>query len=406
MRSAPSSDTGLPRLAYVADVPVESSFHGSALLFRLLQRWPEDHLVVVEAGTTPSLPLRRLPDVRYEALPRPGNRWLNTRFHRGVSSWFTLRARSRSAATRAVLRGFEPQAILTVAHGYSWLTAAELARSAGLPLHLIVHDDWPRIAKLMRGVDGWLDRQFGEIYRSAASRLCISPYMIEEYSRRYGAEGTLLLPSRAVDAVDYLSPPERLGVQQRPLTFGFGGTVNSRGYAEALRLLSEALKLIGAELLLYGPISKSDASKAGLLNANVKLKGLVPAADFVQTVREEVDVLYVPQSFDAEDRSNTELAFPSKLAEYSAAGLPILIVGPPYASSVRWARLNEGVAVVVDSRDLDSLTAAVAKLGADPAHRARLGCRALKASKATFSHATAEQIFCKALQQQPAGASG
>ena len=44
----------LPRLLYVGDVPVEASYHGSALLHRLLVNYPPDRLSVIETAM-PSL---------------------------------------------------------------------------------------------------------------------------------------------------------------------------------------------------------------------------------------------------------------------------------------------------------------------------------------------------------------
>ena len=72
---------GLPRLLYIADVPVEASYHGSALVYRLLQTYPAKRLTVIEAGTQLSLPARRLEGVTYvektlplsrESRPPPG----------------------------------------------------------------------------------------------------------------------------------------------------------------------------------------------------------------------------------------------------------------------------------------------------------------------------------------------
>ena len=40
----------LPRLLYLGDVPVEASYHGSALLYRLLQAYPAERLTIIEAG--------------------------------------------------------------------------------------------------------------------------------------------------------------------------------------------------------------------------------------------------------------------------------------------------------------------------------------------------------------------
>ena len=44
----------LPRLLYIGDVPVEASYHGSALLYRLLQTYPPDRLRIIEAGLAAS----------------------------------------------------------------------------------------------------------------------------------------------------------------------------------------------------------------------------------------------------------------------------------------------------------------------------------------------------------------
>jgi hypothetical protein len=88
----------LPRLLYVGDVPVEASYHGSALLYRLLANYPPDRLTVIETGA-PSLPSRRLPAVNYLSQPLARQRWLNTRFHAHAVAWF-----SRAAAVRGFRR--------------------------------------------------------------------------------------------------------------------------------------------------------------------------------------------------------------------------------------------------------------------------------------------------------------
>ena len=69
-----------PRLLYIGDVPVEASYHGSALLHRLLSDYPPERLCIVESAT-PSLLSRRLSSVNYHSYPIAKQRWLNTRFH-------------------------------------------------------------------------------------------------------------------------------------------------------------------------------------------------------------------------------------------------------------------------------------------------------------------------------------
>ena len=100
-------------------------------------------------------------------------------------------------------------------------------------------------------------------------------------------------------------------------------------------------------------------------------------------------------SFDASDRVNMQMAFPSKLADYTATGLPLLIYGPTYCSAVVWARENPGVAEVVE--DKADLNNAINRLANNPSHRIALGKRALAAGREYFTHARAQQVFHQCL---------
>jgi len=112
---------------------------------------------------------------------------------------------------------FQPEAVLTVADDFLWLAAARYARRHSLPLHLICHDDWTRLAVKPSLFREWLNDEIGKVYRQAVSRLCVSPHMAEEYERRYGVKGTLLYPSRARDCAQYGSAPERLRLPAKKL---------------------------------------------------------------------------------------------------------------------------------------------------------------------------------------------
>jgi glycosyltransferase involved in cell wall biosynthesis len=115
----------------------------------------------------------------------------------------------------------------------------------------------------------------------------------------------------------------------------------------------------------------------------------------LKTLRNEADALFVPMSFDAADRANMEMAFPSKLADYTATALPLIIYGPNYCSAVAWARENEGVAVIVES-DSD-LHNAVILLANNPDKRIALGKRALSVGREYFTHDRVQEQFFKAL---------
>jgi len=136
-----------PRIVYVGDVPVEASYHGSALLHRLLSNYPTSHLAIIETATE-SQPERRLPHIKYASYPIGKPRWLNTRFHSYGVAWYSHVAQRLGQQIAQSLNGFDGEVLLTVAHGFGWLAAAQIATKLNQPLHLIVHDDWPRVADI------------------------------------------------------------------------------------------------------------------------------------------------------------------------------------------------------------------------------------------------------------------
>ena len=341
--------------------------------------------MVIETATE-SEPKRRLPGVKYASFPIGKPRWLNTRFHPYAVAWFSEVGTQVGPRIAQSINGFTCGSVLTVAHGFGWLAAASIAKRRKIPLHLVVHDDWPRVADIAPSFRKWLDAQFAAVYRQARSRMCVSPAMSHEYQQRYGEPADVIYPSRACECPEFTEPPARLGRNDRPFTIAFAGTINSDGYVQALRGLKAALETVSGRLLIFGPQR---------INLNADIRGLVPADELLIHLREEADALFVPMSFDPSDRANMELAFPSKLADYTATGLPLLIYGPPYCSAVAWARENEGVAEIVESEP--DLKNAIERLAHNPTHRQNLGQRALDTGGKYFSYDQVQQTFIRAL---------
>jgi hypothetical protein len=105
---------------------------------------------------------------------------------------------------------------------------------------------------------------------------------------------------------------------------------------------------------------------------------------------------------DVGERENMELSFPSKLADYTAVGLTLLICGPRYCSAVKWADDYSPVAEVVFSEDRAELAQAISRLQPSQ-HRQFLAERALAVGERLFSHVEAERTFFSALAQSIRG---
>jgi glycosyltransferase involved in cell wall biosynthesis len=384
-------------MLYVGDVPVEASYHGSALLYRMLSNYAADRLTIVETATQ-SEPNRRLPNISYLAYPIAKSRWLNTRLHPYAVAWYTEVAAQVGPRIAETVNGFGFESVLTVAHGFGWQAAASIAQKRRVPLHLIIHDDWPRAADVAPGWRKWLDDRFARVYRQAQSRLCVSPAMTRDYEKRYGGPAEVIYPSRAVGCPDYDEPPAHLNLNDRPFTVAFAGTINSDGYIQALLALQNSLKQIDGKLLIFGPLTTAAAHEAGLNDPNTQICGLLNSSDLLARLREQAHALFVPMSFNPSDRPNMETAFPSKLADYTAAGLPLVIYGPPYCSAVTWAHENSGVAEVIESET--NLEHAIQRLAIDTDLRITLGKRALEVGRQYFSHTRAQEMFYQSLSVQ------
>jgi hypothetical protein len=381
----------VPRLLYIGDVPVESTVYGSALLYRLLRHYPADKLLVLEGSHSPSTLAHRLPNVRYSTLPIGIGRLINSRFGRFYGTWLLCTAEDKCQDVARLANSFNPEAVLSVTHGFSWLAAAAYAEKYALPLHLILHDEWVKNIRAPEWLCSRMDKKFGAYYRQAVSRLCVSPYMAQKYKRQYGADGQILYPSHAPDTPYFDQPPSRLVEPKHNPVFAYGGTINSIGSAKILRRIAEILATLQGKLLIFGPVSLEQSRNLGLNLPNIMLRGLISSKEMIHCFRDEADVLVLPVSFDRQDSLNVEINFPSKLTDYTAAGVPILICGPTYSSAVQWANENPGVAEVVESERM--LEVSVQRMAVDIKFRMSLAQKALDLGRQVFSHSVAVTTF-------------
>lgn len=386
----------LPRLLYAGDVPVESSFHGSALLYRLLQDYPHDKLMVIESELHRSLPARRLPKVPYRSFSLRAQRLQNTRFSRWACAWLALTSASAVRLRRSVA-DFAPEALLTVAHGYSWLAVSQFAQESKLPLHVIVHDDWPTTAPMVSWLKERRHRIFGRVYRQCHSRLCVSESMEGEYRHRYGVDGQVLYPLRAKDCPSFDLEPKTYTKGAGPLVGAFAGNILGSGYARLIRSLATSLERRNGRLMIFGPHDADALKSRGLDRPNILVQGLIESRDLILRLRNEADFLFVPMEFGSGGAEwNMRLAFPSKLADYTATGMPLLICGPDYCGAVRWARRYTPVAELVVSEAEDDLAAALERLERAE-HRKVLGQAARNVGNRLFSHRSCVDTFRRAL---------
>jgi glycosyltransferase involved in cell wall biosynthesis len=375
---------------YIGDVPPEATVESPSLLYRLLEEYPRELLSVVYRAGYKSVQTRRLDGLTYKQFHLDSLQLPYRYGIRNIATLFTGGVLYRGL--RHAVRNFRPEAILTIAHGFGCLPAATLARRLCVPLHLVLHDDWLTWVGVPQTLLPYAGRRFASVYRQAESRLCISPYMEDEYRSRYGVSGKVLYPQRPKDLPRFEAPAFREG---KPVV-AFAGTV-WEGYAQALRKVARVLGQIGGKLLIFSQHSESELGALGLTGGAVDARPFIPASRLVELLRRESDMLLVLMDFRTSDNCNMLYAFPSKLSVYTAVGLPIIIWGPPQCSAVRWARDNNGVAEVVDSEDLSQLERVIHTLSQDRSQRFTLATKSLALGEDCFSYDKCRDAFYECL---------
>ena len=273
----------------MGDIAVEEGVGGCAQLYRLLQSYPPSRLRIVEGNLWPSILERRLPDVDYGELKVGNERLMRSRITTLYTAYLHARSATRVNELVQVAENFRAEAILTVAHGFSWETAAAVAERCNLPLHLIVHDDWPTLSPVPEILRGWLHRRFGEVYRRAQARFCISPFMVEEYASRYGVKGAVLYPLRARQQFTFNPITDQSEGRLESPVFAYVGAIHG-GYDKPLRLLAGVLEEFNGQLVIYGELNEAAIEKLGLNKKNVTIKPHMPMGRLSRVLREEADV--------------------------------------------------------------------------------------------------------------------
>lgn len=350
-------------ICYIGSLSIEESTAGPIQLYRLLQDHPASQLLVFHEQEASERSFKKLDGVRYEKLP--------TRFKRG-----TFRARmhhprlfklmlklivdKQAKHVIAKLGDFKPEAILTIHERLTWLTAKKVAQTLKIPLHTIFHDEWFRNIPMHKNLKPFFEEEFAQIYSLSQSRLCISPFMEEYYQNLTGGvKGSTLWPMQSKESSN------KPFSQESSLKFGetihcaYAGNIFHAGYWDQIRTLAMALKKVGGDLKIFGPIDRGSFSGASLPD-NVQLVGFVDNLN--AELEKQANLLFLPMSFEEHERPNQTISYPSKLTEYTLSSLPIYTCGPSYCSAIRWATENEDVALATTNSTIESMAADLTRL--------------------------------------------
>jgi glycosyltransferase involved in cell wall biosynthesis len=392
--------TRAPRLLYVCEFPPSNRHGGAILVKRLFDKHPADRLVVITSkrGMKASQ-TADLCECRHIALPFFGR-----------SRYLGIRALVQGlglalVALRSIIeiKHKRIDALITIVAGRYYLAAALAAWATATPHITIVNDSFvsgtasPSI--FLRKTLRYLTR---EILRSAAHIYAVSPEMQRLIFRECGVESEVQLPS-AIAQPRHTDGQSQIAREVGPVIL-FAGNA---GYEvrDCLDLLADLIAtgqlreygLPEAKLHLCTALTDAEMRTRGWDRYGIVSRGWVPQSELPK-VLSSADILLLPYSFLESSRAAVETAFPSKTADYLAAGKPILVFGPRYSSLVRYAS-EQGFAEIVDEFSPTALARSMQKIVSSPTYRERLAARALEVFSANHDMRRQQQNFYLTLER-------
>lgn len=381
----------LPRTVVISAAIPETRFAGSLLLYRLLHGFPRDRLVAI--GPSPH-PGSLLLDCQYYQLKAaPSSRLNITRLAKCKRSLeaFGVLGQLPLKTVDKMLNGFRPEVVVSVMERLDYSDAAfRFCQERSLPLVLIIHDLIDQFEQVYPWAKAAQSRRYGSIYRAAAARLCVSPGLRDRFELRYGVSGDVLYPSRSDNLVARAFGDCATLKNPGELTIGYAGGM-AYGYGEKIREIMPLLAASGVRLRIY---SRDALTKA---IAGTEHAGSWTPDEAWNRVKAECDVVLLPYSSSAEHRDLYETHFPSKLTEYLALGMPVLICGPAYAAGVAWGLRHPKSALTIAGPAREELVEACRRLVASPELRLQLARGASEAGKAEFDPREIRDQFLETL---------
>jgi hypothetical protein len=153
---------------------------------------------------------------------------------------------------------------------------------------------------------------------------------------------------------------------------------------------------------LYTGTPAATLTALGLDQPAIRVQGFFPAHELGDRIGRTAHALFLPASFEPRERDDVATLFPSKLADYTSIGLPVLVWGPGYSSALRWAAENPDTCLHFTELNPEPVGEAVRQLVADPSHAAALATAGMEAGRRYFAPNTARETLYKMVSHRAA----
>ena len=288
-----------------------------------------------------------------------------------------------------IIHSFQPDVLVTVAHGWWHIAARRAANKFELPLVSFFQDWWPDFGEVPLAFRSRVEHQFRQTRAASAVAICVSDGM----RRELGEPANALVLHDAPSLIGCRQMPRGLPL---PLRVAYFGNLSEYGplIESALCALERSehvrLEVFGPSPLWTGGTEEKFRSR-GLYH------GFIPPSQLATSLRHFQAALVV-MSFAPQHRRRMVTSFPSKLIDATQLSLPVIIWGPEYCSAVKWGRDGDRALCVTEPNPF-VLRRALEELAASSSQLERLGTSASAAAAADFDRERIQLHFMDALER-------
>jgi glycosyltransferase involved in cell wall biosynthesis len=290
---------------------------------------------------------------------------------------------------RGFIKRFQPDVLLTVAHGWWHIQARRIAKEFNLPLISFFQDWWPDFPDVPVAFRSGIEREFRRTCAESTVAICVSDGMRQELGAPPNSSVIYPIPSfgRFEPRRSDFMPVMRIAYFGN--LYEYGPLIE-----DALRTLNSSDRV---RLEVFGPRPRWTSEVEDYFRSRGLYHGCPPANELVESLRHFQAILVV-MSFAASLRRRMITSFPSKMINAMQLGLPVVIWGPEYCSAVRWARRGNAALCVTDANP-SALRQVLEKLAASPLEQERLGKSAGEAAARDFNPERIQAQFMGALRR-------
>ena len=302
---------------------------------------------------------------------------------------------------RKFLKEFSPDCIYTLGNSIDTMKyVCKVAKYCGISVLPHFMDNWQQSHRYGSGkyplhqkvTQKWLKK----MYAHAACALTISEKMAEVYDERWKIHHFALM--NAVD-VDRFHCVQNRAAGENVFVYAGGLHLNRyRSLAEIARAVDEQSTRHPEKtyrLEIYTD-EKSKALYEPVLSvySSVIFRPYVTHEE-IMSVYERASALIHIESFDTENRNFIRYSLSTKISEYLATGLPILLYAPSDIFVAEYLKGHDAAAVVSNAEDLNVV---VERLTEDAPYRERIEKNAQRLAHEKHTVASAADVFSRAVK--------